>query len=120
MKTRNIPDWVSTWISPVPTVKIIEEGIRWLTTRSLSLKQVILRFPPAAAVRLLRSVGRKFPKGYYGVVTIYTKGCLIGVRLVRDGKEFIYKFSQEDLEIVGYHLGISPEYLADVFKEGKK
>jgi len=104
-RALTLPPWYDDWVRGEP--KNDPTAIAWLRSRPSSMRALMRAYPPSAVVR-----GR--PDGRYFVVACgYANGVDVGVRPDPHGEVFLVA-NVVHLELIAYHRGMTPEWLAGI------
>jgi hypothetical protein len=98
-----------------------DEAVQWLRKRPESVKKLALQFPPSCLVKAKVRLRCPAP-GHVAIVTTYIepgRSRPEGAVTVRSHPEggIRYECSPDQLEVVGYHKGLTPEVLAMLLME---
>jgi hypothetical protein len=107
--------WLEEWTRPLPWERD-EESLIWLRSRPECVKKLILRFPPSCVVKGTIPMHCPAPGGH-GIICSYfepSATCKDGSVTVRPGPdaEMRYECRPENLVVVGYWRGLTPEVVA--------
>lgn len=112
--------WVTGWTAVVPWDRD-EESVDWIRSRPDSVKRLMLLFPPGSVVRF-RAEPPCPSLGRLAIVTSYFEPSVEnpegGLSVRGDpGSETRHPCDLDQVEVVGYFRGLTPEVMSSIMAE---